>query len=77
MKFSFTFAEFWVTARDRKWFDHVASSRIPHGPHPGTIMASRNATRTEELAVMFDTQHTLELLRTRLRLDDPNIRKAA
>ena len=28
---------------------------IPHGPHPGTIMASKNAQRTEELAVMFDT----------------------
>jgi len=29
------------------------------GRIPGTIMASKNATRTEELAVMFDTQHTL------------------
>src|SRR5258708_33542643 len=44
---------------------------IPHGPHPGTIMASRNATRTEELAVMFDTQHTLELTEESLGLDDP------
>ena len=34
---------------------------IPHGPHPGTIMASKDALRTEELAVMFDTEHTLEL----------------
>src|SRR5439155_624306 len=25
---------------------------IPHGPHPGTIMASKNATRTEDLASM-------------------------
>ena len=44
---------------------------IPHGPHPGTIMASKNATRTEELAVMFDTQHTLELTEESLALDDP------
>jgi homogentisate 1,2-dioxygenase len=43
---------------------------IPHGPHPGTIMASKNATRTEELAVMFDTQHTLELTEESLALDD-------
>ncbi len=43
---------------------------IPHGPHPGTIMASKNATRTEELAVMFDTQHTLELTEEALKLDD-------
>src|SRR5262249_24001894 len=49
---------------------------IPHGPHPGTIMASRNATRTEELAVMFDTQHTLELTEESLRLTIRNIRKA-
>ena len=43
---------------------------IPHGPHPGTIIASRNATRTEELAVMFDTQHTLELTEQAVALDD-------
>jgi len=43
---------------------------IPHGPHPGTIMASKNAQRTEELAVMFDTQHTLELTEDALKLDD-------
>src|SRR5258708_20920602 len=34
---------------------------IPHGPHPGTIVASKDATRTEELAAMFDTKHTLKL----------------
>jgi homogentisate 1,2-dioxygenase len=43
---------------------------IPHGPHPGTIMASKDATRTEELAVMFDTQHTLELTEQAVALDD-------
>ena len=49
---------------------------IPHGPHPGTIVASKNATRTEELAVMFDTQHTLELTEESLALDDPNYPKS-
>ena len=44
---------------------------IPHGPHPGTIMASKDATRTEELAVMFDTEHTLELTEQAVALDDP------
>ena len=44
---------------------------IPHGPHPGTIMASKDALRTEELAVMFDTAHTLELTEESLALDDP------
>ena len=29
---------------------------IPHGPHPGTIAGSMKQTRTEELAVMFDTE---------------------
>jgi homogentisate 1,2-dioxygenase len=43
---------------------------IPHGPHPGTIMASKDALRTEELAVMFDTQHTLELTEAAVAMDD-------
>ncbi|MDQ3115536.1 MAG: homogentisate 1,2-dioxygenase [Verrucomicrobiota bacterium] len=43
---------------------------IPHGPHPGTIMASKDALRTEELAVMFDTEHTLELTQQAVNLDD-------
>ncbi len=32
---------------------------IPHGPHPGTIVASRDAKWTEELAVMVDTVRPL------------------
>ncbi|HYG74001.1 MAG TPA: homogentisate 1,2-dioxygenase domain-containing protein [Planctomycetota bacterium] len=44
---------------------------IPHGPHPGTIAASMNATRTEELAVMFDTERPLHLTAEALKLDDP------
>ncbi len=44
---------------------------IPHGPHPGTIVASRNVTRTDELAVMVDTVRPLALTRQALELDDP------
>lgn len=45
---------------------------IPHGPHPGTIAASRDMTRTDELAVMVDTFRPLRLTRPALDLDDPN-----
>ena len=44
---------------------------IPHGPHPGTIAASRDQTRTDELAVMVDTVRPLRLTRQALALDDP------
>jgi len=44
---------------------------IPHGPHPGTIMASKTATRTDELAVMVDTIRPLSLTRQALEIDDP------
>src|SRR5258707_2758766 len=44
---------------------------IPHGPHPGTIVASREMTRTDELAVMVDTIKPLLLTRQALELDDP------
>ncbi len=44
---------------------------IPHGPHPGTIVASRPVTRTDELAVMVDTVRPLKLTRQALDLDDP------
>ena len=44
---------------------------IPHGPHPGTIVASRPVTRTDELAVMMDTFRPLRLTRQALDLDDP------
>lgn len=44
---------------------------IPHGPHPGTIMASMAASRTEELAVMFDTEHPLHATAEAMKLDDP------
>lgn len=45
---------------------------IPHGPHPGTIMASMRAKRTEELAVMFDTEKRLHITKQALQMDDPN-----
>jgi homogentisate 1,2-dioxygenase len=45
---------------------------IPHGPHPGTITASRSVTRTDELAVMMDTVRPLLLTRQALELDDPS-----
>jgi homogentisate 1,2-dioxygenase len=44
---------------------------IPHGPHPGTTLKSLDAQRTEELAVMFDTQFPLQLTEDALALDDP------
>jgi homogentisate 1,2-dioxygenase len=44
---------------------------IPHGPHPGTIVASRPATRTDELAVMVDTVRPLSLTRRSMDIDDP------
>ena len=43
---------------------------IPHGPHPGTIMASMDMERTEEMAVMFDTDRKLYFTRQALDFDD-------
>jgi len=43
---------------------------VPHGPHPGTIVASRSMTRTDELAVMVDTVRPLALTRQALEFDD-------
>jgi homogentisate 1,2-dioxygenase len=43
---------------------------IPHGPHPGTIAASRSLDRTDELAVMMDTVRPLNVTRRALELDD-------
>ena len=44
---------------------------IPHGPHPGTIVASHDVTRTDELAVMVDTVRPLNLTRQAMEMDDP------
>lgn len=43
---------------------------IPHGPHPGTILASKSATRTDELAVMVDTFRPLAVTRQAMDFDD-------
>jgi homogentisate 1,2-dioxygenase len=43
---------------------------IPHGPHPGTIVASREARSTDELAVMLDTFKPLLLTKQALAIDD-------
>lgn len=45
---------------------------IPHGPHPGTIAASKDMTRTDELAVMVDTFRPLNLTKQAMELDDPS-----
>jgi homogentisate 1,2-dioxygenase len=45
---------------------------IPHGPHPGTIEASLEATYTAELAVMCDTFRPLFPTKAALELDDAN-----
>lgn len=45
---------------------------IPHGPHPGTIVASRDVKFTNELAVMVDTFRPLKLTKDAMELDDPN-----
>jgi homogentisate 1,2-dioxygenase len=45
---------------------------IPHGPHPGTIVASRDAKWTDELAVMVDTFRPLNATKQALEMDDPN-----
>lgn len=44
---------------------------IPHGPHPGTILASLEATHTAELAVMCDTFRPLLPTKEALAMDDP------
>jgi homogentisate 1,2-dioxygenase len=45
---------------------------IPHGPHPGTIVASRALARTDELAVMLDTEQPLRLTTEAMSIDDPS-----
>jgi homogentisate 1,2-dioxygenase len=45
---------------------------IPHGPHPGTIAASRAMTRTDELAVMIDTFRPLHVSQQAMEYDDAN-----
>lgn len=44
---------------------------IPHGPHPGTIKRSEAMTRTDEMAVMFDTFRPLKVTPEAMNIDDP------
>jgi homogentisate 1,2-dioxygenase len=45
---------------------------IPHGPHPGTVESSLEATFTNELAVMCDTFRPLFPTKAALEMDDPH-----
>ncbi len=49
---------------------------IPHGPHPGTVEATLEATYTNELAVMCDTFRPLFPTKAALQLDDVNYPKS-
>jgi homogentisate 1,2-dioxygenase len=49
----------------------VHPAGIPHGPHPGTVEASIGREATEELAVMIDTFHALQLTRQAGEMEDP------
>jgi homogentisate 1,2-dioxygenase len=48
----------------------VHPAGIPHGPHPGTVEASIGKEATEELAVMIDTFHPLQLTKQAAGLED-------
>jgi homogentisate 1,2-dioxygenase len=50
----------------------VHPAGIPHGPHPGTVEASIGKEATEELAVMIDTFHPLQLTVQARDLEDGN-----
>lgn len=43
---------------------------IPHGPHPGAVEKSIGMKETQELAVMVDTFHPLQLTKTALEIED-------
>ncbi|MBC7722081.1 MAG: homogentisate 1,2-dioxygenase [Pedobacter sp.] len=43
---------------------------IPHGPHPGTVEKSIGKTNTQELAVMIDTFHPLQLTETAIAIEN-------
>ena len=46
-------------------------SGLPHGPQPGVTEASLGKARTEELAVMVDTFHPLQVAVAALELEKP------
>jgi homogentisate 1,2-dioxygenase len=47
-------------------------SGLPHGPQPGTVEKALGATRTDELAVMWDTFRPLRLTALWREIDDPS-----
>jgi len=49
---------------------------IPHGPHPGAYEASIGTTRTDELAVMMDTDRPLHVMAEALAIEDPDYMKS-
>ena len=44
---------------------------IPHGPHPGAVKKSIGAKESNELAVMVDTFHPLQLTEEALQIENP------
>lgn len=44
---------------------------IPHGPHPGAVEKSIGKKETQELAVMIDTFHPLQLTVEALEIENP------
>ena len=44
---------------------------IPHGPHPGAVEKSIGKKETQELAVMVDTFHPLQLTEEALQIENP------
>jgi homogentisate 1,2-dioxygenase len=49
---------------------------IPHGPHPGAYEKSIGTTRTDELAVMMDTDRPLVTMTGALEIEDPDYMKS-
>jgi homogentisate 1,2-dioxygenase len=45
---------------------------IPHGPHPGAYERSIGSNRTDELAVMMDTERPLRTMASALAIEDPD-----
>ncbi len=45
---------------------------IPHGPHPGAVAKSIGKTNTQELAVMIDTFHPLQITEAALQIENKN-----
>ncbi|CAN5492755.1 homogentisate 1,2-dioxygenase [soil metagenome] len=43
---------------------------IPHGPHPGAVQKSIGAKQTNELAVMIDTFHSLQLTKDAIDIEN-------